>query len=88
MSLPSSFNEVVIQATTDYSVVSYIAKIKFNGTAMSYNDGNTDYTVYSVGKWADTDAQTIIVADDYKIQSAAEKQWWISNTDLTEDKLI
>lgn len=85
--MPTLFNEIDIQATTDYSVVSYVAKIKFNASAMSYNDGYTDYTVYSVGKWADTEARTIIVADEYRIQSTAEKQWWISNTDLTEGNL-
>lgn len=87
MTLPTAFNEIDIQATSDYATVSYIAKIKFNGTGMSYNDGSMDYTVYSVGKWADTDAQSIIVADNYKIKTASERQWWLNNTDLTEDKL-
>lgn len=88
LSLPTAFNEIDMQATSDYNTVSYIAKIKFNGVGMSYNDGNMDYTVYSVGKWASTDAQNIITADDYEIQSEAEKQWWLNNSDLTTQKII
>lgn len=88
LTLPSAFSQIAIQATSDYAIVSYIAKIKFNATSMSYNDGNADYTVYSVGKWASTDAQSIIAADDYEIKSETEKQWWLNNTDLTENKII
>lgn len=54
---------------------------------MSYNDGNNDYAVYSNNKWASADAQTIIAADNYKIASETEKQWWLANSNLTESNL-
>lgn len=85
--LPTAFTKCDIEATTDYDPVSYISRIKFNGTSMSYNDGNSDYAVYSKNKWADNDAKTIIVAADYTIATASEKQWWLNNTDLTQSKL-
>lgn len=85
--IPINITELSIEATSDYETVSYISKIIFTNTSMSYNDGNTSYAVYSNGKWADTDAQNIIVAAEHKIQSATEKQWWLNNSDLTEGKL-
>lgn len=85
LTLPSDIKQIDIEATSDYSKVPYISKIKFNGTSMSYNDGNQDYAVYSNGKWADEKAKSIITVAEYQVKTISEKQWLLSNTNLTEE---
>lgn len=87
ITLPTDITEIVIEATTEYIATPYISAIKFNSTQMKYNDGNTDYTVYSSGKWATNNAKTIVTVSEYIIETQEEKAWWLDNTDLTEDKL-
>lgn len=84
IAFPLDITEIDIEATSDYSVVSYIAKIKFSDRAMSYNDGNNDYAVYSNGKWVNETAKTIVAVSEYGVKSESEKQWWLANTNLIE----
>lgn len=88
ITIPSGISEIAIEATSNYSVVPYISKIKFNGTSMSYNDGNSDYVVYSRGKWADDEARTLTVADEYSFESAETKNWLFDNSVILDDDFL